>query len=449
MRQSKPKNRAKHLLVLSLTPRSLDLLLLQRSLLGWRRMEHQSVALTEGDDYLRQVSYHLREKCKDWKTEPGSGVYWVLSGDILGVMPPDPTPHSDAAQSLPFPATETRVQADLYAPCENPSVLWIHKDWLAQVERISGQAKLNLLEIFARAQLFQTQSAPPSALAKVVLESTEDQVFLHIYAANGMVLRTTVLTERSREAIDCRIQSELAALGILVSHDCAPTVALLASPSLIPGLPTWPASQPQPLPIPAQAQLLEQLFKSKLEGIVVRPSHEALTLRMQWASAALGVFGLLWLSVMLWHDGKLQEQISSTQGQIQKLGPKVADAKARKVRTLQMADALAAVHSVRKDSGAMDGFAQLLNQFPPPPAHLLYVRADSQTLAFAAHGDDTGVQWLKDKSLPGYGPLTATASPEHLKNVSPEISLQATKSLVNDASLVRTNSSPVAETQKP
>jgi hypothetical protein len=170
---------------------------------------------------------------------------------------------------------------------------------------------------------------------------------------------------------------------------------------------------------------------------------------MQWASAALGVFGLLWQSVMLWHDGKLQEQISSTQGQIQKLGPKVADAKARKVRTLQMADALAAVHSVRKDSGAMDGFAQLLNQFPPPPAHLLYVRADSQTLAFAAHGDDTGVQWLKDKSLPGYGPLTAIASPEHLKNVSPEISLQATKSSVNDASLVRTNSSPTAETQKP
>lgn len=426
MRQRNSLIGQRHQVVLSLTPCSLDLLHLQRGLLGWNRTHHSSMALPVGETSLQQVTMHLQECVAAWKIPSGSRIHWVLASDILGIMSSAGTP-APATAVLPFATADTRTQPDQFVASDNPSLLWIHKDWLAEIERISEQSGLELTEVFARAQIFQHQAARLTGPAKVILETHGPDTFLHIYAHNGMVMRSTVLDAPDNAAMHARVISELAALGTMIAGDGNPPVPLLtiglsdAPPADWPGF-SFHAQPPTP-----QADLLERLWRSALEGIVVRPSHDDLTRQIQWMSVAMGVAGLTALGLMFWHDGRLQQQIDANREQARRERPKVEAARQLKAHTLQMADAVQAVQSIRENVGAMTGLAQALAQFPPPPARLLYVRTDEKTLAFAGSGNDASVQWLTEKGIPGYGPLADLPVPEPLKDTSPTIHLQTTR----------------------
>ena len=147
-----------HQLVLSLTPESLHLLHLQRSALGWRRVHQEQRPLPAGDTFLAELQTQLQQCVQQWRLPPLTRAHWVLAGDILGLTAPA-QPGTPASALLPFAAADIRSQPDLFARSEHPALLWIHRDWLAEIERISEQCGLQLVELYARAQLLQREAA--------------------------------------------------------------------------------------------------------------------------------------------------------------------------------------------------------------------------------------------------------------------------------------------------
>lgn len=422
-----------HQLVLSLTPESLHLLHLQRSALGWRRVHQEQRPLPAGDTFLAELQTQLQQCVQQWRLPPLTRAHWVLAGDILGLTAPA-QPGTPASALLPFAAADIRSQPDLFARSEHPALLWIHRDWLAEIERISEQCGLQLVELYARAQLLQREAARAGSALTVVLEpasaptaepaSAPPPGLLHIYGPGGALLRSRVLegSERSSALADV-LQAELAALPGPPPHEGAP--AQLLSASQPPG--DWPNLRWRALAALSEGERLWRLWRSDLEGIVVRATHEELSGKLKALSVALGILGTLALGAMIWHDGQLQQQIDEDSADVRRDAPRVAAAQALKQRTLHMADSVQAFEALQQGGSALDGLALLTRQFLPPPATLLYVRAEPGALAFAGSGDEASVQALRERGLPGYGPLQDLPVPDFLADSNPAIHLQTQK----------------------
>lgn len=414
-----------HQLVLSLTPECLQLLHLQRGVLGWRRAHEEHCPLPQGDDFLAALQQQAQQCTQQWRLPPGTRAHWVLASDILGIIAPA-QPATAGAALLPFAPSDTRTQADVFAGADNPGMLWIHKDWLAEIERISELCGLQLVELYARAQLFQREAARASGALKVVIEEPagQQQAFLHIYAANGAMLRSRVLDVHDKgQALQGCVAAELAALGAAAGGAAGQAPALLLTATAPqppwPELPQWRALKRQ-----AEADRLWQLWRGDQEGIVVRATHEEVGKTLKGLSLALGLAGAVGLGAMVWHDGRLQQQIEDDSASARREAPRVAAAQALKARTLRMADAVQASQTLQDAPDAMAGLAALLARFPAPPATLLYVRTDADTLAFAAQGDEASAQALRERPPAGYGPLTDLPLPEFLSEAAPTIHLQ-------------------------
>lgn len=421
MRLRSLSDASRHQLVLSLTPECLHLLHVQRGALGWRRAHQEQRALPPGDAFLSELQAQLAQCVQRWKLPPGTRAHWVLSGDILGLTAPAQA-GTAASTLLPFAASDIRTQPDLFTKTGNPALLWIHKDWLAEIERISEQCGLQLVELYARAQLLQREAARAPGPVKVVLEHSAEQrpTQLHLYGEGGALLRSRLL---EGDAVQDALQAELAALPGLPAQ--ADTPASLLSTQQPPG--DWPGLRWRALAPLAEAERLWRLWRSDLEGIVVRTTHEELSSKLKTVSVALGVVGALALGAMIWHDGQLQQQIEEDSADARRDAPRVAAAQALKRRTLHMADSVQAFEALQQAGGALDGLALLVRQFPPPPATLLYVRAEPAALAFAASGDEASAQALRERGLPGYGPFTDWPVPDFLAETNPAIHLQTQK----------------------
>ncbi|NUN59560.1 MAG: hypothetical protein HUU13_00370 [Burkholderiaceae bacterium] len=427
MRNRTPSARRRHQLVLSLLPHGLHVLHLQRGILGWKRANEASLPLPEGDDFLPKIQSQLSHCIEQWKLPSGARVHWVLAGDILGIVPPSATETSLAA-ALPFSANDTRTQPDLFAGDTLPSLMWIHKDWIAEIERISSQCQLELVELYARAQLFQRHAAQRTGATKVVIERENGMLILHIFASTGMMLRTRILSDKDATALHAILQTELAGLRSGTDGQADRQKQLLAPAELVANPSEWHGFDCHALEQVSQADLLERLWHSDLEGIVVRPTHDDIVKGIKALSLSMGAAGLVGLGLMVWHDGQLQQQIDDGRTKSRKDLPRVEAAKALKSRTLQMAEAVQAAQTLRENSASMTAFTQILANFPPAPATLLYVRTDDNTLAFVGTGEEASVKWLQERSFPGYEPLTEFPVPEFLQNNNPAIHFQSRKS---------------------
>lgn len=427
MRNRTPSARRQHQLILSLLPHGLHVLHFQRGLLGWKRANEARLRLPEGDDFLPRIQSQLSQCIVQWKLPSGARAHWVLAGDILGIVPPSGTETSLAA-ALPFNVHDTRTQPDSFGGDTPPSLMWIHKDWIAEIERISSQCQLELVEIYARAQLFQQYAARHTGAPKVVLEHEDGLLILHIFASNGMMLRTRILSSKDATTLHALLQAELAGLHSGADRQVGRQTHLLAPKELVNNPAEWHEFDCHALEKIAQADLLDRLWRSDLEGIVVRNTHDDVVKGIKTLSLSIGALGLVGLGLMVWHDGKLQQQIDDGRAQSRKDLPKVEAAKALKSRTLQMADAVHAGQALRESSPAITAFTQILANFPPAPATLLYVRTDDNTLAFVGTGEAASVEWLQERSFPGYEPLTEFPVPEFLQNNNPAIHFQSRRS---------------------
>lgn len=433
MRNRSPSASRRHQIVLSLSPQYLYLLHFQWGLLGWKRKNVAQLALSEGEDFLTHIQTQLSKCVLQWKVPQDAYVYWVLAGDILGIVPSDASDVGLAA-ALPFGVGDTRTQPDLFSSKDRPSLMWIHKDWIAEIERISSHCQLSLVEVFARAQLFQRNAARFNGVLKAVLEQEEHQYFLHIFATTGEMLRTRVLDQQNFPSLQATLQAEFAGLSAGQSGEKPERAQLLAPAQLITLPSEWHDFDCHALAPISHLNSLEQLWRSELEGIVIRSTHDDLVRGLKLWSVALGAAGLACLGLMAWHDGKLQRQIEDGRVLVRKDLPKVEAAKALKSATLKMADAVDAAKTTRENTNSMTAFTQILANFPPSPATLLYIRTNEHTLAFVGTGDESSVKWIQERTYPGYEPLIDLPVPDFLQSSQPIIHFQARKSAPNSNS---------------
>lgn len=417
----------RHQLLVSLAPQGLQVLHFRRGWLGWKQAHAHGVELPEGDAYLAAVQSTLHECSQQWNIPAGSEVQWVLAGDILGIVPPAPASSSESAPLLPFAANQVWTQTDQFSPSAQKSLLWIHKDWVAEMERISAAVGWQAVELFARAQLFQALALQGKDHVCLVLEGTAAEgYFLHILAPDGALLRSRVLETASvqdSEALAGLLRLELAALPEGPLGRSAPKMQLCAPASVLSALSDshWPQAR-QALPERSLAARLAQLWRSSQEGIVLQATQQHLVHQINFWSIVGGAVGLLGLAAMLWHDGQLERQIEQTHEDLRQQAPKVEAAKRLKLKTLWMADAVQAAQAQDTASQTALPLSQVLAVLPPPPATLLYVRLDGQKVELAGTGDAAALQWLQEHPLPEHQPFTDMPVPEFLAE-QPDISI--------------------------
>lgn len=413
-----------HQVVVSLSPRGLHAVHMQRGALGWRRAHAAQINLPEGEEGLVHARTELLRCAEAWKLPRGSRAHWILAGDILGIVL---TASSDASQTaLPFGSADTRTQWDLFGRSENPSLLWIHNDWLAEIEQISGACGWELVEIYSRAQLFQQAVARlPSGLSAVV-EKSDSVLFLHLFGPGAGLLRTTTLENHEASDLTRMLSAEFEALASVPPHTglarrlfADPTVAALAL--------GWEGVEVARLPAVPFFDRMEAFWKSGVEGIVVRHTEGELVRRINALSLALGVAGMAVLGALAWHNAQLQDDIAAAHAQERVEAPKLAAAKTIRSQTLAMTNGMQAVKKLQHNAVALDAFQLILANFPPAPAALLYARADASSLAFAGRSGPESLDWVKNKSFPGYETLDNPPIPPFLQNVEPLIYVEARK----------------------
>lgn len=406
----------RHQLVVSLSPRCLHVLHFQRGWLGWKQAHVHQAVLPEGDDYLQKVQSALQECSQQWQIPAASDVHWILAGDIMGILPPTPAAASaEANPLLPFAPGSVLTQTDHSGQRTEKSLLWIHKDWVAEIERITAACGLQAVELFSRAQLFQQVSAQSKGQICMVLEGEKEQPhFLHIFAPDGAILRSRIVEPTAlADGLGGLLKIELASLPEgTVSHKEG-AVGLWASAHCLSVGSDW-HHPTQPLAAQSEASLLEQLWRSQREGIVLQATHHYLVQKINFWSMVWGAVGLVGLAGMLWHDGKLEHQIEAAHESLRKEAPKVEAAKLLKAKTLWMADVVQAAQAQEKESLALPPLPQVLAVFPPPPAALLYLRLEAHKVLMAGTGDEAAVQWLHEHPLPEYQPFTEMPVPDFL-----------------------------------
>lgn len=408
----------RHQLLVSLSAHGLQVLHFQRGWLGWKQAHAHRAALPDGDGYLPALQAALGACSQQWRIPATSEIVWVLAGDILGILPPTPT-SSEAGPLLPFAASSVLTQTDNFSQGTQKSLLWIHKDWVAEIERISAACALQTVELFARAQLFQPLSLQCKGQVCMVLEGEPAEGhFLHILAADGVLLRSRVLEASSVQdgaALAALLKMELAALPDGVLGSPAQSVQLWASAPVLSALDDshWPHAR-RALPTRSLAALLEQLWRSSLEGIVLQATQQHLVQQINFWSVVGGAVGLIGLALMLWHDGQLERQIEQTHEDLRQQAPKVEAAKLLKLKTLWMANAVQAAQAQEAAHQTPLPLPQVLAVLPPPPATLLYLRLDGQKIELAGTGDTAALQWLQERPLPDYQPFTELPVPEFL-----------------------------------
>lgn len=397
---------------------------MQRGALGWRRAHAAQINLPEGEEGLAHARTELLRCAEAWKLPRGSRAHWILAGDILGIVL---TASSDASQTaLPFGSADTRTQFDLFGRSENPSLLWIHNDWLAEIEQISSACGWELVEIYSRAQLFQKAvTRLPSGLNAVV-EKSDGVLFLHLFGPGAGLLRTTTLENYETSDLTRMLSAEFEALANVPPHtDLARHI--FAEPTVVALALGWEDVEVARLPAMPFFDRMEVFWKSGIEGIVVRHTHGELVRGINALSLALGVAGLAVLGALAWHNAQLQDDIVAAHAQERAEAPKLAAAKAMRSQTLAMTNGDKAVKKLQQDAGAFDAFQLILANFPPAPAALIYARTDASSLAFAGRGGKESLDWVKSKSFPGYETLDNPPIPPFLQNVDPLIYVEARK----------------------
>lgn len=416
-----------HQVVLSLTPRCLRIVHLRRGLVGWRCAHEENLPTPEHHDELSAIAAALAERLQRWAVPQGCHAYWVVTGDILGVAAPPP---GGGAAALPFPASDVRTHADAFgdkaAGTLPAPLLWVHKDWVAELERISTQCGLQLIEIFARGQLFQRAVGTSQRALRAVLEREGDENFLHIYATTGKLLRTRMLERDALSApqtLQALLKIEALAFG---TGAMLPELEVLDAGGLLGG-PLEGFTTSKLSPVSPRASLMA-LWRSSIEGIAIRAVHPAAVRDLVLGSAAVAAAGLVIVGGFAWHDGQLQEEIAAANASIKRQQPRVDIALAQRAQTLRMADAVQATDSTQKHPDAFDSFQRALSVFPPAPATLHYLRATPELIELTASGGEAAAQWLAKTPAPEFGPFAEFTPPADLMQPLPDIRLQARRS---------------------
>lgn len=417
----RPTSRQQHHIVVSLTPRWLRVIHFRRSIWGWQRAHEGSVRLGGNPENLDEIHDELGRITASWGLNGRRKVDWVVSGDILGIAAPQ---SAESLQSeLPFTLTETVTAREYLSPQDRMTFLWMHKDWLAELERISASRGWELVEIFSRAQLFQREMAFNKRISTAILEHEDDCLLFHMYQSGGGITRSTVIEESNPEHALLRFNAEFRSLTTVQGVSGQRPRILISEDFQIPG----DLYEIDRLKKISEFDRLESLWRSNAEGIVVRSSLAEHVKRLKFFTAAIAALGLAGVSFVAWHDSYLEETLASDLRQERILAPKAVSAKNMVSRTVEMSSVMEAMRRLQDSPDAFVTFQWILASFPPPPAALLHVNITPRSIEIFGTGLKEHVEWVKKRPIAGHTEFSEIQIPDFLASRTPEIHLAATR----------------------
>ena len=427
--------------MLSLTPSGADVLHFQRSLFGWKRIHHAHFDLPTGEVFLQALRQNLTSTILEWSIPPNVFAYWIITPDILGVIASPPGKTGLPSYPLPFPPNTVKTQIDSFGGDGTTSLLWIHNDWLSEIERISRDCRILFVECFARSQIFQKfVSQANSSKIKILIEGNLDALCLHIFDDKGKILRSRILTNNDSLSLSSSVNAEISSLKHYGETDNKIPITIWATEEIKVLFHDFALSNNWKFQKEFDNYLMmENLWRSSIEGIVLRPTHQHTIRTLLLAAGATGAAGLIVLSGLIWHKGILTELASDQESELRKIAPNVKKAKDQKALTIRMADLVRAGDHLEKGNQATDTFIQLLTIFPPPPATLLYFHASPQKIELAGGGSESDIKKIKENPISGYTSFVDMPAPDFLAAKTPTIHLKATSATLTSQSSDNSN----------
>lgn len=406
---------ARHRLVIVIEAQRLVLVHWLRGWLGWRPLHAGVVPLADPDWDLAEQVTAVRGQLAGWRLPPATPLTCILPPQIAGIsrLPADPAAEPALAAVLPYPLDEVRLQRlDEEAPAtaEGGAILWLHRDWLVELEGFASALGLSLHEIHARAQFYSGLAGKAGkASAYGVLE---EGGLLHLFSPGGVPLRSCALGESDADGMGRRVAAEVLSANLaaggregfplflrgpgewsagLTAAGCRVDTALLAG-----------------LDVPV---LAGRLWRARLPCLQLE-SHGANFMRgMVRLSIVVGGLGLAAFAGMLWHDRQLAAELAQHEQYLRKNRPEY-----RRLQTLEQ-EALRADTVLRGAEGFLaisSALAPLGRLVPVLPEGVwlsgFKVDADGR-VSLQGRGAHPGAARATLEKIPGFSDVQEDAPP--------------------------------------
>lgn len=385
--------------MISLSSTGLTVVHLRRDFYNWVILHTDKLDLSEDQQDFNAIPAKIRKLTHDWKIPNTKNnttwVSWILPSDILaalrGELTTHNTPQEAIASRVPYALNELRL-SDFSTRSKNPkTIYWLHSDWIQAFQQTAQALGGVADECYARAQLFL--SILPKAVKKqnrVLLESDGVSRYLHIYAPNGTVLRTTKLnahinTHDTASLMDSvRREMVLLPAGEDDTKNKSPSAAIYGWNVKIPelrselGLRELNDSHQG-----APETLFLPLLKSAQTGVEIQPTYEPLLNRVNAWSLGWAVVGGALIGAMVSHDDELKTQIEDQRFELRRLTHHYQNSKAIRRDTLRMAESVDMKNRFAAGAPAFQPLAEVVTALNPPntlPTRLNFYEKTGSTI---------------------------------------------------------------------
>lgn len=406
-----------HRIMIALSSAGLTVAHLRRDFSAWVLLHVGKLDLPEDQQDFNEIPAKIRALTKGWKIPNAKNnttwVSWILPADILAVsrgeLTTHTTPQEAIASRVPYALNELKL-SDFSARSKNPqTVYWMHSDWVQAFQQTAQAMGGVVDECYSRAQLFL--SILPKTIKKqhrILLESDGINRYLHIYAANGDVLRTTkfnALQTRDAAALVDAVRREMVLLQTIddaqnadntdATEDADDENHKKVKKSV--QSPVTPAVYGLNIKIPelrselglkeltecAPETLFLPLLKSWQTGVEIQATYEPLLNRANAWSLGWAVIGCALIGAMVSHDDELKTQIDDQRFELRRLTHNYQNAKAIRRDTLRMAESVDMKNHFAEGAPAFQPLAEVVMALNPPntvPTRLNFYEKTGSTI---------------------------------------------------------------------
>ena len=333
-------SRDQHVFV-SMTSSGLDVALYKSGFLGWREAAFANVPLDSLGDDLALVKLGLSNVIDGWHIPSQTNVSWVLPPDIVGVVhnKTEARDGPELNQVFPFTRDDISVSKAWNGRDLSTSILWVHKDWVAVLQRISQTVGLQCCELFTRAQLFSAFMPQSSRAHGVLIDAVRGESFLHIFNGNRELIRSKNLGSGHAVLLNAALERELAAIGgSVASHMyCVGT----HPQDLLREAGQGTNQVFCELQTETPSRTLRIVALSLQRGIEVGSANDAKAVKTIGLLSAVAVgIVLTTLVAVLWHDSELKTQIAQQRTNVRKDLVLYEEAKTLRLDAMRFAKAI-------------------------------------------------------------------------------------------------------------
>ncbi len=373
-----------HRIMIALSSAGLTVAHIRRDFSDWVLLHAGKINLPEDQQDFNTIPAQIRDFVRDWKipAQTTTWVSWIVPADVLAALRGECNSNEAIASHVPYALNELRL-SDFSTRSKNPqTVYWLHNDWALAFQQTAQALGGTVDECYSRAQLFL--SLIPKAVKKqhrVLLESDGVSRYLHIYAPNGDVLRTTKINAKDTPALMDTVRREIVLLQPNTDDAVTVEAAVYGCNIKIPELRSELGLRE--LNDCALETLFLPLLKSRQTGVEMQATYESLLNRLNAWSLGAAVVGSALIGLMVSHDDELKTQIEDQRFELRRLTHNYQNAKAIRRDTLRMAESVAMKNHFGESAPAFQPLAEVVTALNPPntlPTRLNFYEKTGSTI---------------------------------------------------------------------